>query len=449
MSHFGDNDFNPGHITNPPQHPYPVAHLGPGFQTGPQFQLFNHSHHHQPQQQEYFAQLPPTQGNGHNSCNNITHPHQPSFSDDAPSNAHSTFDLIGSSFAVASPTALIPPQLSQKQVAGIPASASFESHPHNRSALDARHQKHDLATTSIHGPAIDAPLNHPDDMRYLKGPLDAISSSEQYEDDNSRCPKRLGLPRSDDTDGVAVAPAITSSLKKRGRNVSQNQTEQRPEPVKGAKRARGRPRLESSNPQDSKERRKEQIRFAQRAYRYRKETTIVELEAKVAELETRNAQINDAFQGLLVEYAEKDLSCVQVSELQGRLQQFQSMLVQLSSNTASHGDDEAALDNMLAHQTQPNHAAQPGQPVSDEPENPEIQHQQQQQQQHLLDSAIAMHDEQPDLSQEVKMEDLVQESNYCIVRMANAGNASFGFNIGGFYDNAVQTQWAQTGMLLP
>lgn len=59
-------------------------------------------------------------------------------------------------------------------------------------------------------------------------------------------------------------------------------------------RQRGRPRLDTRD-ESQAERRRTQIRLAQRAYRLRKETTIASLRSRVAELETAIEGMQDAF----------------------------------------------------------------------------------------------------------------------------------------------------------
>ncbi|KAF8458105.1 hypothetical protein BGX38DRAFT_1265392 [Terfezia claveryi] len=61
-----------------------------------------------------------------------------------------------------------------------------------------------------------------------------------------------------------------------------------------ATRQRGRPRLDTRD-ESPAERRRTQIRLAQRAYRLRKETTIASLRSRVAELETAIEGMQDAF----------------------------------------------------------------------------------------------------------------------------------------------------------
>ncbi|KAK7708027.1 hypothetical protein SLS64_006849 [Diaporthe eres] len=62
----------------------------------------------------------------------------------------------------------------------------------------------------------------------------------------------------------------------------------------GAKRARGRPRLDTKD-QTAAERRRTQIRLAQRAYRSRKENAIQTLERRVQELQDNNEELSNVF----------------------------------------------------------------------------------------------------------------------------------------------------------
>ncbi|KAL2116033.1 hypothetical protein VTJ04DRAFT_10288 [Mycothermus thermophilus] len=70
-----------------------------------------------------------------------------------------------------------------------------------------------------------------------------------------------------------------------------------PEPQEEKKRARGRPRLETKD-ETAAERRRTQIRLAQRAYRDRKEQTIQNLENKVKTLASANEEMSNAFMQL-------------------------------------------------------------------------------------------------------------------------------------------------------
>ncbi|GKT65212.1 bZIP family transcription factor [Colletotrichum tofieldiae] len=63
------------------------------------------------------------------------------------------------------------------------------------------------------------------------------------------------------------------------------------------KRLRGRPRLDKHN-ESAIDRRRTQIRLAQRAYRNRKESAIQELQKEVEELKSTNEKMSEAFMKL-------------------------------------------------------------------------------------------------------------------------------------------------------
>ncbi|KAH9429553.1 hypothetical protein MCOR02_009287 [Pyricularia oryzae] len=113
----------------------------------------------------------------------------------------------------------------------------------------------------------------------------------------------------------------------------------KPEDGGDKKRGRGRPRL-NANDETAAERRRTQIRLAQRAYRNRKETTISSLEQQVRDLVDTNDEMSNAF-AALQEFAASRGLFEQVPELGAQLQsaaeKFQA-LSQKSSNPGHHDD---------------------------------------------------------------------------------------------------------------
>ncbi|KAI1498327.1 hypothetical protein F5X99DRAFT_394000 [Biscogniauxia marginata] len=180
---------------------------------------------------------------------------------------------------------------------------------------------------------------HQPQMRYLHSDL-AVLSAEHYDD--ARVTKRPG--------SVAARKAISShsshpdisNPKKRGRKPSE---EGRDEVEEETKRARGRPRLDTAD-QTPSERRRTQIRLAQRAYRNRKETAITELEAKVTGLKEGNQEIRNAYQHIL-DYATQHGILAQVPEFGRQLQDFQELLVKKAEEVKSPGSDEASPEREL------------------------------------------------------------------------------------------------------
>ena len=100
------------------------------------------------------------------------------------------------------------------------------------------------------------------------------------------------------------------------------------------KRSRGRPRLD---PQDetAAERRRTQIRLAQRAYRQRKETTISALKTQVAELQETIAEMNKAFLRFNDAVMNVGVSSEVAKELKSVTQQFV-----LYAKAQGNSDDE-------------------------------------------------------------------------------------------------------------
>ncbi|KAI1632906.1 hypothetical protein F4809DRAFT_57577 [Biscogniauxia mediterranea] len=164
-------------------------------------------------------------------------------------------------------------------------------------------------------------------MRYLHSDL-AVLSAEQYDD--GRVTKRSGSVVTRKLNTSRASPLETVNPKKRGRKPSE---EGHDEPEEETKRARGRPRLDTTD-QTPSERRRTQIRLAQRAYRNRKETAITDLEAKVNDLKEANQEIRSAYQGIL-DFATQHGIMSQVPELGRKLQNFQDLLVKKAAEARS------------------------------------------------------------------------------------------------------------------
>ncbi|KAI0477631.1 hypothetical protein GGR56DRAFT_416969 [Xylariaceae sp. FL0804] len=98
-----------------------------------------------------------------------------------------------------------------------------------------------------------------------------------------------------DDDVHATSQSAGPVTRKRGRNPSDPEGDGQDE----AKRGRGRPRLDASNDETPGERRRTQIRQAQRAYRSRKETKISVLQSQVASLKEGHREIKHAYQHIL------------------------------------------------------------------------------------------------------------------------------------------------------
>ncbi|KAI2470224.1 hypothetical protein F4781DRAFT_430637 [Annulohypoxylon bovei var. microspora] len=208
-------------------------------------------------------------------------------------------------------------------------------------------------------PALSLPEAPP--MRYLHTDLPVLNV-EQYEEGRySRRPSSKLNPKPDITASHAEnAP----NPRKRGRKPVDH--EQR-EATEENKRTRGRPRLETKD-QTPTERRRTQIRLAQRAYRNRKENAITDLQARIDDLKDVNSEINNAYQSLF-DYASQRGLLAQAPEFGQQLQRLQSLIKQtqeeeipkLSDQDSPEGNSD---DNVRDTQTTEDIAALNEEPVS-------------------------------------------------------------------------------------
>ncbi|KAI1765024.1 hypothetical protein GGR53DRAFT_491808 [Hypoxylon sp. FL1150] len=178
--------------------------------------------------------------------------------------------------------------------------------------------------------AASAPEEVP--MRYLHSNL-GVLSAEQYDD--GRYPKRAASKvRAKPT--VTVVPIDDApNPRKRGRNRADGGTD---ESVEETKRSRGRPRLETKD-QTPTERRRTQIRLAQRAYRNRKESAITDLQAKISDLKDVNNEINSAYQDLF-NYASGRGLLAQAPEFGQQLQRLQTLIKQTQEKDSPKDSEE-------------------------------------------------------------------------------------------------------------
>ncbi|KFY53155.1 hypothetical protein V496_07865 [Pseudogymnoascus sp. VKM F-4515 (FW-2607)] len=122
-----------------------------------------------------------------------------------------------------------------------------------------------------------------------------------------------------------------------------------------SKKSRGRPRLDTKD-ETAADRRRTQIRLAQRAYRHRKETTISSLETQVEKLQTTAEEMNKAFLGLY-DFASSQGILQREPDFARQLHATTQRVLALSKAAAadqlSHDDDSSHpdvenLDNHLA-----------------------------------------------------------------------------------------------------
>ncbi|KAH6843216.1 hypothetical protein B0I37DRAFT_214716 [Chaetomium sp. MPI-CAGE-AT-0009] len=128
-------------------------------------------------------------------------------------------------------------------------------------------------------------------MRYPEGDL-PILSAELYDDGPTfDSPKRLMATQRKQASSSSRGPK--DGPRKRARTQVADASEHEDE----GKRARGRPRLDTKD-ETAADRRRTQIRLAQRAYRNRKENAIQMLEKKVQGLKDTNEEMSNAFMQL-------------------------------------------------------------------------------------------------------------------------------------------------------
>ncbi|KAI0168871.1 hypothetical protein GGR52DRAFT_494656 [Hypoxylon sp. FL1284] len=183
----------------------------------------------------------------------------------------------------------------------------------------------------------DGPAELP--MRYIHSNL-AVLSAEQY--DIGRPPKRAAskVIKKPTTAVVPIDDGLNP--KKRGRaRVDAETTEAATE----KKRARGRPRLETTD-QSPAERRRTQIRLAQRAHRNRKENAIKDLQTELDSLKEVNSEINSAYKSLF-DYASQRGLLAQAPKFRQQLQRVQSLVKQAQEKGGLNDSEEGSPDRNL------------------------------------------------------------------------------------------------------
>lgn len=129
-------------------------------------------------------------------------------------------------------------------------------------------------------------------------------------------------------------PAPPSKKKRSGRQPAEGDQEDQLDP----KKQRGRPRLDTQD-ETAADRRRTQIRLAQRAYRHRKETTISGLKNKVAALHDTIDQMNKTFLDLHDNMVDAGILTSHYA-LGRQLKHATEAFVTLSKFTATESDDE-------------------------------------------------------------------------------------------------------------
>ncbi|KAI1452233.1 hypothetical protein F4805DRAFT_43099 [Annulohypoxylon moriforme] len=180
-------------------------------------------------------------------------------------------------------------------------------------------------------PAASLPEAPP--MRYLHTDLPVLNV-EQYEEGHH--PKRSSSKVNPKPNTTAVHPESTPNPRKRGRRPANH--DDHGEANEETKRTRGRPRLETKD-QTPTERRRTQIRLAQRAYRNRKENAITDLQARINDLKDVNNEINSAYQNLF-DYASQRGLLAQAPEFGQQLQRLQSLIKQTQEEDITRLSDQ-------------------------------------------------------------------------------------------------------------
>ncbi|KAI1410659.1 hypothetical protein F5Y13DRAFT_70559 [Hypoxylon sp. FL1857] len=188
----------------------------------------------------------------------------------------------------------------------------------------------------IQSAAGGTPISLPEapSMRYLHDDLPVLSA-EQYDDGRYSTRPRPTAKSNVRPNATTVPVDNAPNPRKRGRKpVDHEQRESAEEP----KRTRGRPRLETKD-QTPTERRRTQIRLAQRAYRNRKENAITDLQAKINDLKEVNNEINNAYQNLF-DYASQRGLLAQAPEFGQQLQRLQTLIKQTQKEDSPKAGEE-------------------------------------------------------------------------------------------------------------
>ncbi|KAJ9616295.1 hypothetical protein H2200_000013 [Cladophialophora chaetospira] len=195
-------------------------------------------------------------------------------------------------------------------------------------------------------------------QRPVSGDLDILSASQYpqglmqpYEDMEHNPRKRKATTSTDQLYGGIVLAATAASESNHSSSVEQDQPVSQKK-AKSAKRAsandgdeqaaekkqRGRPRLDTHD-ETAADRRRTQIRLAQRAYRHRKETTISALKGKVNDLQNTIDQMNKTFLALHDNMVDAGILTSHYS-LGRQLQSATEEFVALAKITSPESDEE-------------------------------------------------------------------------------------------------------------
>ncbi|KAF4809789.1 hypothetical protein CGCTS75_v014708 [Colletotrichum tropicale] len=282
----------------------------------------NHSHPNPPQQQlqHHFSYTSPPESHQSASLTSSTsdsssflrHPHDPKLLQAQYQATASSFDLAPDPNFTPNASDLVPIQLQGSVTAHThipqpqpppfvgfpapgpagPAAAPFIHagddsdffHPHPHPHPHPHHHHHHRQNGVLQFPG-----GYP--ISFMQNPELSILNAESFDDGVPGFHAPRSLPPAGRS---RVAGEESGKSRKRAKTQAVDTCEQEEEEKK---RSRGRPRLDT-NDETAKDRRRTQIRLAQRAYRNRKETAIQTLEKKVDQLRSNNEEMSKAFMKL-------------------------------------------------------------------------------------------------------------------------------------------------------
>ncbi|KAJ0158378.1 hypothetical protein CTA2_11706, partial [Colletotrichum tanaceti] len=235
---------------------------------------------------------------------------------------------------------------------------------------DFLHQQH-------HSPGV---ARFPDGspVPFMQTPKLSILNAESYDDGMLDFRAARSLPAG--RPGAAVTNSESRRAKKRPKPQSSD-ADAGDQEEEEKKRSRGRPRLDT-NDETAKDRRRTQIRLAQRAYRNRKETAIQSLEKKVDELRRTNEEMSKEFMKLYDFAVSKGMheSTPEFGlQLQSSTEKFVSLARKSSLEPERDDDLPAGQENEgeVAQETSPSsfrargrHSDKSASPSADKPRNP-------------------------------------------------------------------------------
>ncbi|KFY41941.1 hypothetical protein V494_02707 [Pseudogymnoascus sp. VKM F-4513 (FW-928)] len=171
--------------------------------------------------------------------------------------------------------------------------------------------------------------------------------------------RRADIPRATAQRGEVKEPKARKARKARAANVGEDEDKvgRRKKKQKlsededgdeddASKKSRGRPRLDTKD-ETAADRRRTQIRLAQRAYRHRKETTISSLETQVEKLQNTAEEMNNAFLGLYDFASSQGLLQREpdfARQLQATTQRVLALSKAATADQSSHDDDSSHHD---------------------------------------------------------------------------------------------------------